>query len=112
MYLIYENNVIRSLFSKKLLHHLTDVIYFGALNPCESCVTGELIFVNSTYVCSHISAWSKCSNDVKEPQRRCTHISDHILAKYPFLKTDQPVRTRALHSFRLTDENGHDMVYA
>lgn len=93
------------------MHHLTDVIYFGALDPCHSCGTGELIFVNSTYVCSHVSVWSKCSNEVKEPQRRSTIIANHLLAKYPFLKTGQPVRTRLLHSFRLTDENGLDLVY-
>lgn len=97
----------------QMLHHLTDVIYFGALGPCDVCGTGELVFVNSTYVCSHmVSAWSKCSNDVKEPQRRSTIIANHLLARYPFLKTNQPVRTRALHSFRLTDENGVDLVHA
>lgn len=96
----------------QLLHHLTDVIYFGALGPCKSCGTGELIFVNSTYVCAHVSAWSKCSNDVKEPQRRSAFIGSYLMAKYPFLKTNQPVRTRALHSFRLTDENGLDLVHA
>lgn len=71
-----------------------------------------MIFVNSKYVCFHVSAWSKCGNKVKVPHRKCTLIANHLLAKYPFLKTRQPVRTRVLHSLRLTDENGHDLVYA
>lgn len=96
----------------QLLHHLTDVLYFGSLNPCEMCGTEELIFANSTYVCSHITAWSKCGNDVKEPQRRSTIVHPYLMEKYSFLRTNQPVRVRALHSFRLTDENGTDLVFA
>lgn len=107
-------NLTCAFFRFQILHHLTDVIYFGALNQCDSCGTGELIFANSTYVCSHISNWSKCSNDVKMPQRRPIYISNDFLHKYPFLMpySHSVLRTRALHSFRLTDENGQDLVYA
>ncbi|XP_031626910.1 poly [ADP-ribose] polymerase-like [Contarinia nasturtii] len=97
--------------SVDLLYHLTDIIMFGALSPCNKCNTGELIFANSDYKCMQISNWSNCGNNVKEPLRRPTIISSNLLAKYPFLKTNQPIRTRVLHSFRLVDENGQDLVY-
>lgn len=96
----------------QLLHHLTDVLYFGALDPCDKCKTGELQFGNSGYVCTKVSNWSVCGNVVKEPKRRSIHLTEDLLAKYPFLPSHRPIRVRALHSFRLTDDNGLDLVYA
>ncbi|XP_055300035.1 poly [ADP-ribose] polymerase-like [Sitodiplosis mosellana] len=94
------------------LHHLTDIILYGALQACSECGIRSLVFADTTYLCSHVRTWSKCSNEVKEPQREITVIPGPLLKKYPFLKLNRPVRTRALHSFRLTDENGQDLVYA
>lgn len=94
------------------MNRLTDLIMFGVPQPCSECGTLSLVFANTTYLCTHLTVWSKCSNDVKEPQREVAVIPRKLLKKYPFLKENQPVRTRALHSLRLTDENGEDLVYA
>lgn len=90
---------------------MTDIIYFGTLGLCEKCGIGQLIFNNSKYICTHVTGWDKCDNEVREPQRLLVTIPPNLLTKYPFLKTDSTVRTRALHCFRTIDESGNDLVY-
>lgn len=95
----------------QILHHLTDTIYFGALGLCERCGLGQLIFNNTIYICTQTGAWDKCDYEQKEPERLPTTIPKQLQLKYPFLKSNGPVRTRALHSFRMFDEHGNDLVY-
>lgn len=90
---------------------MTDAIYFGALGLCERCGLGQLIFNNTTYICTQTAGWDKCDYEIKEPQRLPVVIPERLQAKYPFLKSDAPVRTRSLHSFRTVDEYGNDLVY-
>lgn len=97
--------------NSQILHHLTDTIYFGAVGLCDSCGLGQLIFNNTTYICTQTAAWDKCDYEQKEPQRLPTTIPERLQAKYPFLKSDEPVRTRVVHSIRMVDEHGNDLVY-
>lgn len=90
---------------------MTDTIYFGALGLCEQCGLGQLIFNNTTYICTEMASWDKCDYEVKEPQRLPVTIPQQLQLKYPFLNLNGAVRTRALHSFRTIDEHGNDLVY-
>lgn len=99
------------LFNCQILHHLTDTIYFGALELCQRCSLGQLIFNNTTYICTQTDGWDKCDYEVKEPERVSTTIPERLQMKYPFLKSNGPVRKRAVHSFRTVDEHGNDLVY-
>lgn len=96
----------------KVLHQLTDTLYFGRLNNCSKC-NGTLYFNNTTYSCSKLDSWGRCSgdNDVKEPKRSIPYVPYAIEKKYPFLRdVKYVVRTRALHRFREKDENGQDLI--
>lgn len=90
---------------------MTDIIYFGALGLCERCGLGQLIFNNTTYICTQTGGWDKCDYEVKEPQRLPVTIPEQLQTKYPILKVDESVRKRVLHSFRTVDEQGNDLVY-
>lgn len=98
--------------SFQILHHLTDILYFGALNNCAKCYVGAMFFNNTTYSCSAYSVWGKCNNDSKEPQRRKAFIRYQMSNKYPFLESMSRLHTRALHHFRFEDESGADLVNA
>lgn len=82
-------------FLLQILHHLADVIYYGALEPCTQCTNGRLVFRNSAYFCNGtISEWARCDNCVKEPERRTTLIPQQIRNLYPCLAETFPVQTR------------------
>lgn len=95
----------------KIQHHLTDVIYFGALKKCEKCPRGKLIFNNWIYKCTYASGWLTCDNEVMEPKRIKAKIPAKIVQKYAFLQCDLSVRIRVLPAFRMIDEHGNDLVY-
>lgn len=81
----------------QVLDHVTDVIVFGALEPCDKCKGGTLIFANSAYVCTgNISEWAKCDNIQKEPKRRAVKIPSAIKETHPFLAKKFKVQTRAV----------------
>lgn len=69
-----------------------------------------MFFNNTTYSCSGASYWGNCDNDLKKPKRRSGYIPYTMSKKYPFFPMTFPVRTRALHSFQIKDENGVDLV--
>lgn len=95
-----------------MLHHLTDVIYFGAMSKCKSCKKGELIFCNWAYKCTNKSGWTSCGKESNEPVRTCAKFPTEITGKYPFLEEQCGVRARVLHFFKFVDDQGNDSVYA
>ncbi|XP_031638339.1 poly [ADP-ribose] polymerase-like [Contarinia nasturtii] len=107
-----ENNQIVPKAECDILHHLSDVIIFGALQPCKQCGNERMIFSNSTYVCAYINDWGKCGWETREPERYVAKIPHKFTNKYPSLKIKPSVRKRVYHVFRLTDENGTDLIYA
>lgn len=95
------------------LHHLTDVICFGALAYCKKCESGHMLFTNWCYECVNTTPWAKCDYKTQTPERIAVQIRSN---KYPFLSTllrpkEAPTANRALHRFRLIDDNGNDLVY-
>lgn len=76
---------------------MTDVIVFGALEPCDMCKDGTFIFSNSGYLCTgNQSEWAKCGNIQKEPKRKPVKIPSAIKEAHPFLAQKFKVHTRAL----------------
>ena len=98
-------------FCLQILHQLTDVIYFGALKKCNRCENGQLVFCNWRYKCTNGTGWTKCGNEVKEPERYCAWIPELWRQNYPFLVKHCGIRTRELHAFRFFDEQDNDLVY-
>lgn len=81
----------------KVLEHVTDVIYFGALAKCNKCKNGDFVFKNSGYVCTgNISEWAKCDNIEKEPKRIPVRIPEYLRTEYSFLSGKFKVQTRAI----------------
>ena len=76
--------------------HIADMIYFGALQPCDKCTNGKFMFGNSSYKCMGYSNYAKCNNVVKEPKRTAVKIPQHIKDAHYFLKGKFNVRTRAI----------------
>lgn len=95
----------------QIVHLLADIIYFGATPKCEKCGKGQLIFINWTYKCTHEMEWSMCGNEVNEPARSLAKIPEMINLHQRFLEGKRGVRTRALHQFRMLDDQGNDIVY-
>lgn len=93
------------------MHHLTDIIYFGALKSCKQCDHERMIFSNSTYVCAYVNDWATCGWNTKEPERYEAKIPESFTLMYPYLRIEPSVRNRAYHMFRLTDEDGTDLIY-
>ncbi|KAJ6649063.1 Poly [ADP-ribose] polymerase [Pseudolycoriella hygida] len=111
--ILYDNNQFIPKTKNQILHHLTDVLFFGRLDRCSKCESGQLIFDNSTYICTKEKAWDRCDYETKEPYRRPMSISERFIVKYPFLilYNNAAVNNRVLHCFRTVDENGNDLVY-
>lgn len=81
----------------KVLDHVTDVIFFGAMKSCTICNNGNFIFGNSSYICKgNLSEWAKCDNVVKEPTRTPVKIPKYIKDEYSFLAKQFKVQTRAV----------------
>ncbi len=79
------------------MHHLIDVLYYGASKPCTNCPNGRYVFKSSAYLCNgQSSEWSPCNNHVKEPERQPTMIPQDIQDMYPSLARQFLVRTRLL----------------
>ncbi|XP_031638340.1 poly [ADP-ribose] polymerase-like [Contarinia nasturtii] len=107
-----ENNQMVPKTDSDILHQLTDVIMFGALKPCKICEHERMIFGNSAYVCAYTNDWGKCGWETREPERYPVKIHKKFTNKYPSLKIKPSVRQRVYNVFRLTDENGTDLIYA
>lgn len=75
----------------QLLDHITDMIYFGAIKPCEvtECNCGKFIFDgNTSYRCTGmLSVFGDCNKRVKEPERRPVEIPP-IYADFKFLNRE------------------------
>lgn len=85
-------------FHQKILDHVTDVIWFGALRKCTQCKTGKLVFDgNASYSCKgYISSYAKCTNQVKIPERLPVKIPEEISTANSFLKKKFLTKNRAI----------------
>ncbi|XP_036344339.1 poly [ADP-ribose] polymerase-like, partial [Rhagoletis pomonella] len=72
--------------SEKLLNQLSDMLAFGALLPCSQCNGRQILFSKSGYLCNgQLTEWTKCSNLIKDPERKPCNIPNNLKEKYSFL---------------------------
>lgn len=91
----------------QIIDHLTDILCFGAIKPCQECKVGNFIFRNLLYFCTgNISEWSVCNNSTKEPERVAVKIPLEIQESFPFLSKRFKIRARIVKSANeLSDED-------
>ncbi|XP_004519483.1 poly [ADP-ribose] polymerase [Ceratitis capitata] len=72
--------------SEKLLNQVSDMLVFGALSPCPQCNGREILFSKSGYLCNgQLTEWTKCTNLLKEPERKPCKIPKKLKEEYSFL---------------------------
>lgn len=80
------------------MDHVTDIIFFGAIVPCEvkECKNGNFIFDgNTTYRCTgRLSEFGDCNKKIKVPERKPVKITPEILEAYPILNREFKVVNR------------------
>ncbi|KAF6202111.1 hypothetical protein GE061_004509 [Apolygus lucorum] len=81
------NNQSDAVGTERKLDRVSDIMTFGALEPCPTCKDGQLVFRDGLgYQCSgNLTEWSKCTYVDKKPQRIKCKIPDGLLEKYSFL---------------------------
>lgn len=69
-----------------MLDRLSDIMTFGALEPCAECGKGQLVFNKVGYICQgDLTEWTKCQHITKEPKRKPFKVPNE-LKEYSFLK--------------------------
>jgi poly [ADP-ribose] polymerase 1 len=84
-----------------IIERVTDIMTFGALEPCKTCKTGQFVFDKPGYVCSgDLTEWVKCMQVEKDPKRCKCKIPEELAAKYSFLaKYKSKVQKRFIKYF-------------
>ncbi|XP_050310535.1 poly [ADP-ribose] polymerase [Anthonomus grandis grandis] len=67
---------------------ISDIMTFGALEPCNECKDGQLVFNKLGYTCTgNISEWAKCTNVTKDPKRSKFRVPSDLKEEVSWLKT-------------------------
>merc|ERR1712223_394433 len=77
-----------------MLDRLGDIMTFGAIEPCQECESGQLVYRSGVgYQCTgNISEWTKCQFRTLEPKRKPFVVPKTYKNQFDFLK---------LHSYKL-----------
>ncbi|KAK2177762.1 hypothetical protein NP493_581g01048 [Ridgeia piscesae] len=93
--LLSDNNQVIPSGESRVLDALTDVMFFGALQPCSEC-GGQLVYSSGRgYRCTgDATEWTKCQAVVEKPPRKPFVIGDEYkdipcLKKYKYVKRDR-----------------------
>lgn len=71
----------------KALNRCADIVTFGALEKCQKCQKGEMMFTNRGYVCNGmINEWTKCGKLEVRPLRKPCVIPEAMKKKTFFAK--------------------------
>ncbi|KAK3578700.1 hypothetical protein CHS0354_008557 [Potamilus streckersoni] len=79
----------------KLLDRLSDCMAFGALERCEECKTGQLVYSSEGYRCTgNVTDWTKCMYITKTPKRMPFKVPKEyhdveFLKNYKYVKRDR-----------------------
>ena len=76
-----------------MLDRLSDYLTFGAIEPCQECESGQLVYRSGVgYQCTgNISEWTKCQFRTLEPKRKPFVVPKTYKNQFDFLK---------LHSYK------------
>ncbi|XP_049305863.1 poly [ADP-ribose] polymerase isoform X3 [Bactrocera dorsalis] len=82
----YNNQKPANGDSERMLNQLADMLTFGSLLPCPQCKSCEILFSKSGYLCNgQLTEWTKCSNILKDPERKPCKVPKSLKEKYVFL---------------------------
>lgn len=92
-----NSNSVSFPLAQQILYHVSDVIYFGAIEPCNKCENGRFVFDgNSAYRCNgFLSGFGDCVEINISPTRRPVKIDELVRGEHPFLG-DYNVKERAV----------------
>ncbi|KAF2885554.1 hypothetical protein ILUMI_20622 [Ignelater luminosus] len=103
-----------------MLDRISDIMAFGALEPCTVCKNGQLVIDKLGYKCHGKTEWSRCNAVTKEPKRRPFIVPDELKEKYTFLKKYKYVKgtrlikdakpTTSTSDIKKEEENGKPKV--
>lgn len=103
-----------------LLDRCADFLTFGAIEKCQKCKQGDLIFGKGGYTCSGaIDEWTLCSNFVEKPARRECQIprdlrddkKANFFTKYQPKVEDRAVRPRPVELKVKKEEAGGEKSF-
>ncbi|GLH03003.1 Poly [ADP-ribose] polymerase [Gryllus bimaculatus] len=85
--LLEHNNQEIPSGEERMLDRLSDIMTFGALQPCEQCKDGQFTFRSGVgYQCQgDLTEWTKCLNTVEEPKRKPFKVPRELADEYDFL---------------------------
>ncbi|KAK7863506.1 hypothetical protein R5R35_009060 [Gryllus longicercus] len=85
--LLEHNNQEIPSGEERMLDRLSDIMTFGALQPCEQCKGGQFTFRSGAgYQCQgDLTEWTKCLNTVEEPKRKPFKVPRELADEYDFL---------------------------
>lgn len=98
-FLVMNDSKVPTLF-EEIINRCADFITFGAIQKCEVCAQGNLMFAKHGYECDgNFDEWSKCNNFLKTPKRILAvfplPLQEALLAKNIQLKVrDRAVRPK------------------
>ncbi|KAL6267071.1 hypothetical protein P5V15_000147 [Pogonomyrmex californicus] len=81
--------------TSNIVNLLSDILYFGALQPCPKC-KGQLIYNSGLgYKCTgNITEWSKCEYVTQDPKRKKCEIPSNMKKDFPIKSYKSKVKKR------------------
>lgn len=94
--------------TSNILSLLSDVLYFGALQPCPKC-KGQLIYHSgSGYKCTgNVTEWTKCDYVTQDPKRKKCIIPNDMKEDFPIKSYKSKVKKRV---FKITAPSSSSFV--
>lgn len=84
--MLYLNRFISLIksFHLQIVNLVSDILYFGALEPCPKC-KGQLIYNSGLgYKCTgNVTEWTKCDYVTQDPKRKKCEIPSDMKKKFP-----------------------------
>ncbi|GAB1867984.1 Poly [ADP-ribose] polymerase [Camponotus japonicus] len=94
--------------TSNILSLLSDILYFGALEPCPKC-KGQLIYNSGMgYKCTgNVTEWTKCTYVTQDPKRKKCEIPSDMKKEFPIKSYKSKVKKRV---FKITAPSSSSSV--
>ncbi|XP_032677618.1 poly [ADP-ribose] polymerase [Odontomachus brunneus] len=81
--------------TSNILNLVSDILYFGALDPCPQC-KGQLLYNSGLgYKCTgNVTEWTKCEYVTQEPKRKKCEIPSDLKKNFPIKSYKSKVKKR------------------
>ncbi|XP_050445913.1 poly [ADP-ribose] polymerase [Cataglyphis hispanica] len=94
--------------TSNIVNLVSDILYFGALEPCPRC-KGQLIYNSGLgYKCTgNVTEWTKCDYVTQDPKRKKCEIPSDMKKKFPIKSYKSKVKKRV---FKITAPSSSSSV--